>query len=135
MALPLLPPRQAFVFTIPGAPFTKKNSQRIAKKADGTPFIVQSSHSEGWEKTAALHLRSQWHRPGGINQPVLMMAAVFRQRNVGDRLNYWAAVSDALEKSGILTNDKWIHSVDGSRCFVDAANPRVEVTIVTLADD
>lgn len=52
----------------------------------------------------------------------------------GDAVGYYQAVADALEAWGVVPNDKWITSWDGSRIRIDAARPRVEVTL-TLAED
>ncbi len=132
-ALPTQPAGTAWRFEILGAPATKKNSQRIiVNKATGRPMIIGGNSARGWEQNAILQLASQWHRPGALDQAVRMSATVYRERATGDLLNYLAAVSDALEKARVVTNDRWIVSLDGCRMDKDAENPRVEITLVTL---
>ncbi len=58
-----------------------------------------------------------------------MNAQIFRERNVGDLGNYLAAICDALESAGVVINDKWIQSFDGSRLSLDRDNPRVEIVL------
>ena len=131
-ALPLFPAGTQWQFTILGAPRTKKTHQRIARKADGTPFIIGAKTSVGWEQSAIAQLRSQWHRPGAINQPVCVRALFYRERATGDATNFYQAVGDALQESWVLMNDSLIEHWDGSRLRKDAANPRVVVDVVTL---
>jgi Holliday junction resolvase RusA-like endonuclease len=122
-------------FVIHGPPRTKKNHQRIGQ-VRGRPAIFQARSSENWEKQAVSTLLDQRISRGWemANWPVSMRALVYRDRAVGDLLNYLAAISDALEGAGIVSDDKWIVSVDGSRLFKDAKNPRVEVTVLTVLD-
>jgi len=122
-------------YTIRGAPTTKKNSQRIVRRKDGTPFILQSAKHDSWAKSAIIQLRTQH---GCLGMPtyrdkVRLTARVFRQKRVGDLLNYLAAVSDALEHAGVVENDKLIVSLDGCELLHDKANPRVELEIEEVA--
>lgn len=64
----------------------------------------------------------------------LNLAAVFyRDRNVGDLVNYLEAVCDALETAGVVLNDKQIAGLDGCRLDKDAARPRVEMVLTEIA--
>ncbi len=115
-----------------GAPATKKNSQRIVtRKRDGRNFIMQSSQSCDWQKTAAEQICAQ-RRGLCFGYPVAMVAVVYRKRASGDLLNYLAAVSDALEKGGAVTNDRLIVRLDGCRMDKDAINPRVEIELIPI---
>jgi Holliday junction resolvase RusA-like endonuclease len=121
-------------FTILGAPATKKNSQRIVH-VRGKPMIIQSKQHNSWEEYAILQLRSQARRQSlrTITGPVNMCAMVYREKaGRADLLNYLAAVSDALERAGIVENDSQVAGLDGSRLFIDKANPRVEVTLEVM---
>lgn len=132
-ALPIQPAGMAWRFEILGAPATKKNSKRaFVNETTGAAFIANGETSRAWEKSAVWNLISQWHRAGAINQPVRMSATIYRKRATGDLLNYLAAVSDALEKAGVVTNDRWIVSLDGCRLDKDASNPRVVVDVTTI---
>lgn len=118
-------------YVIKGAPRTKKNHQRIARRKDGVPFILQAKTTDAWTRSAVLQLRTQ-HGCLGMptyRVPVRLSARVYREKAVGDLLNYLAAVSDALEAADVVENDRLIVSLDGSQLLKDAANPRVELEI------
>ena len=116
---------------ISGAPRTKKNSQQIVQ-AGGRPRVIQSAQHRAWESRAVLELRQQWHPREPLRVPVRLTATVYRERAVGDLLNYLAAVSDALERARVVDDDRLILSLDGSRLAKDAARPRVELTLTPM---
>ncbi len=135
--------------TILGPPRTKKNHQRIIR-VKGRPVIMQAKTSEGWEKSAVAQLQIQWNhrspmvirgdheeskkRPVPRDGPLSLRALVYRDRKVGDLGNYLAAVCDALERAGVVENDRLIQSFDGSRLLVDKARPRVEIEITPFEE-
>lgn len=125
-------------FTIEGPPRTKKNSMRIVKSGTRSR-LIQSRAAMKWEDDALLQLRSQLHRaPSDLPVvvlpyycgPVSMAATVYRDRAVGDLLNFLSAISDALERAGVVSDDKLIVSVDGSRLALDRKRPRVEIELL-----
>lgn len=122
-------------FIIEGAPRTKKNHQRIIR-VKGRPVIAQAKTADAWENAAILQLQSQAHgfrgdmRCSGV--PLNLRALVYRDANTGDLGNYLAAVCDALERAGVVDNDRWILGFDGSRLLVDRARPRVEIELSPL---
>ena len=130
-------------FTIEGAPRTKKNGMRIVKTRSRAR-LIQSRAAMKWADDAILQLRSQLHRTvthidykrgivaaGGTTiTPQNMRAVVYRDRAVGDLLNFLAAISDALERAGVVSDDKLIVSVDGSRLALDRKRPRVEIELL-----
>lgn len=64
----------------------------------------------------------------------LNLAAVFyRDRNVGDLVNFVEAACDALETAGVVINDKQIAGLDGCRLDKDATRPRVEMVLTEIA--
>ena len=67
-------------------------------------------------------------------KPMHVRALVYRDADRGDLTGYEQAIGDALEARGVIPNDKWIKSWDGTRLLKDAANPRVELLITTLED-
>ncbi len=89
---------------------------------------MPSASACDWTKSAIVQLRSQW-KWSPIERPVSLNAQIFRERNVGDLGNYLAAICDALESAGVVINDKWIQSFDGSRLSLDRDNPRVEIVL------
>jgi Holliday junction resolvase RusA-like endonuclease len=117
---------------IHGAPRTKKNSPRMARnKKTGASFPLPSASYENWEQRAIWQVKQQ-HRGPCIDCPVEVTATIYRERAVGDLINYLQAVADMLQEAGVLTDDKWVMSWDGSRLDKDAANPRVEIAIEVM---
>jgi hypothetical protein len=131
-ALRTFPAGTAWELTILGPPRTKKTHQRIAKRADGSRFIMSAAVTLDWAESAIAQLRAHWHRPGGIDQPVTVRALIYRDKAQGDACGFYQAIGDALQNAWVLTDDKWIDDWDGSRRLKDAANPRVVVTVTTL---
>lgn len=123
--------RAPLALIIDGAPRSKKNSLRRIKRGANT-FTVGSAAWKLWNDKAVWQLRAQ-RRGVTFAGPVNMAAVVYREKAVGDLLNFLAAVSDALEEAGIVTDDKFITQVDGSRLAKDADHPRVEIIITELA--
>lgn len=123
-------------FEILGVPRTKKNSLRRIRRGVRT-FTVSSEAHRGWEQYAILQLRQQLHRYRGRTfhegQRWNMKAIVYRDRDVGDLLNYLAAISDVLENAAAVADDKQIIAVDGSRLSLDRARPRVEIELTEVA--
>lgn len=123
-------------FTIPGAPRTKKNHSVIVKdRKTGTPRVIPSKQFRDWDDAAQLHLaviRSS-SNAGTIQRPVNCMAIFYRDRDVGDAVNYYQALADALEDARIVHDDYLIVSWDGSRLLKDTDNPRIEVTLTEIS--
>lgn len=113
---------------IPIAPVTKKNSQQIWRGRNGRPFVVGSNQSRAWQESAVAHLKRQWTE-APLTHDVNVRARFYRERAAGDLINYCQALADALEKAGVLKNDRQIAAWDGSRLDKDAAHPRTELVI------
>ncbi len=123
-------------FTIDGPPRTKKNHQRIIR-VKGRPVIMQAKTADEWGKSAILQLMGQLRLtgfPAGSGDAVSLRALVYRDRNVGDLGNYLAAICDALERAGVVVNDRLIQSFDGSRLLIDRKNPRVELELTPMVE-
>lgn len=117
-------------FVIKGAPRTAKNHQRIVtNKKTGKPFIISSAPAASWGPQAVNQLVAQKRGMCAIAGPLHVRALIYRDRNTGDLDNYQHAVGDALQKAGVILNDRNIESWDGTRKLIDRANPRVEITI------
>jgi len=120
---------------IPGAPRTKKNSLR--RKMVGK--FLKSLPSEAWCKWRedVLPRLMQWARQNKhapIARPVNCAALFYRDALRGDACGYYQGLGDVLQEAGIVADDKWIVSWDGSRLRKDADDPRVEF-VLTLADE
>ena len=116
-------------FTIPLAPVTKKNSQRIViNRTTGRPMIIPSAAYKDYEREAALFM------PRGvrIDKPVNIKCLFYMPtRRKCDLTNLLEAIDDILVKTGVLSDDNYtvIESHDGSRVFYDKDNPRTEIYI------
>lgn len=116
-------------FTIPLAPISKKNSQRILiNRKTGKPFIMPSAAYKDYEREAALFI------PRGecINSPVNVKCLFYMPtRRKVDLTNLLEAIDDILVKAGLLSDDNFtiVESHDGSRVLYDKTNPRTEIEI------
>jgi Holliday junction resolvase RusA-like endonuclease len=121
-------------FVIEGPPRTKKNSSRILRGRSGKSFVAPSAQAKAWEESAILQIKSQAWAQGRFSLPlqeqVGLCALIYREKDIGDLLNYLAAVSDALERAGVVDDDRLIMSLDGSRLLVDKVRPRVEIEVL-----
>ena len=114
-------------FTLCGAPRTKKNHGKIWRV--GTRTVIKPA--EAW-----LAWRDEMLSVWGVNGlrveiafPVNVRALFYRDAQRGDAVGYYQGLADVLEALGVVVDDKWIVSWDGSRLRKDAINPRVEVEV------
>jgi len=126
---------EVVVHIVGSAPRTKKNSQSIVTTG-GRPRLIQSKAYRQWEKEAKLVYIKPTHtrKQKTIDYQVHCKALVYREKNVGDLINYLQAIADFLEKREVLENDILIKSWDGSRSLKDRDNPRVEVTLTLFEE-
>ena len=125
------------IYLIPGAPVSKKNSQRIVtNRITGKPFIIQSPQYEAYEQAASYFLRPKPKNP--IDYPVTVRCIFYMPtRRKVDKSNLEAAAHDVLVKYGVLADDNRdiIASTDGSRVFYDKNNPRTEIEITAFEEE
>lgn len=127
------------MFTIVGAPRTKKTSNRIVR-CGKFPKVLPSLAFVEWNKVAQLHLlnwktqmRQYEHlQPFPVTTPVNCRALFYRDALRGDACNYYEAIADALQEAGIVHNDSLITQWDGSRMLLDRKNPRIEVELTAI---
>ncbi len=113
-----------------GAPRTKKNHSRLVRAGRRLRLLPSAAH-ERWARSAIAQQRSQWREPPLV-APVAVRATFYRERNVGDLVNYLQALADALEAAGVVANDRLIASWDGSRLGKDTGRPRIELELALL---
>lgn len=119
---------------IPGAPRTKKTSNRVfggrvhpsaayVEWLRGVVTYRPLIHAE------LLHCGVTLPIPG----PVHVRATVYRAQRSGDATGFYQAIGDAIQEKrggiGIICDDAQIVHWDGSRLEVDKINPRVELEI------
>lgn len=121
----------ALEITIPVAPITKKNSQKIVT-VRGRALIVPSDKYRAYERAAR-----PFCPPSMIDVPVNVRAIYYvpTRRRV-DITNLESALLDVLVAAGTLEDDNCsiVVSTDGSRVRYDKNNPRTEVLITTAED-
>ena len=118
-------------FTIPLAPVTKKNSQRIIL-IGGRPRIIPSKKYEEYEKDCAFFMPKV---DAPISCPVNLKAVYYMPaRRRVDLVNLLEATADVLVHYGILEDDNSniIVSTDGSRVLYDKESPRTEIEITEV---
>jgi Holliday junction resolvase RusA-like endonuclease len=113
--------------TLLGKPITKKNSMRIIS-CGGRPRLIQSKAYLAYEEDCLKQLCGGWIP---VNVPIEASCKYYlKDKRKTDLTNLLAATHDILQKSGIITDDALIVSLDGSRIMgVDKGNPRVEIII------
>lgn len=124
-------------YTIPGAPITKKNSQRIFRNPKtGKPFITRSAAYEDFEAAASYYLQPK--PPNPIDSPVTVRCLYYMPtRRRVDLTNLLEATHDILVHCGVLADDncRIVASVDGSRVLYDKDKPRTEIFITDMEAD
>lgn len=114
---------------ITGRPTTKKNSPRVVRFGRFTKVLPSKKYCE-YEEAALVELRKQ--RPTYYDGTVQVTCRYWMpdKRSSPDLVGLLQATSDILETAGILKNDKYIVSYDGSRIMgCDKKKPRVEIDI------
>lgn len=121
--------------TILGVPRPKGNDPDIIWR-NGRAIRLPSKPYRRWYKLAQqqVPLFRAFAREQGVALPIagrVKVSAVFYRRRggPGDLDNYFKGLGDALERLGVLVNDRLIASWDGSRLDVDANRPRIELEI------
>jgi hypothetical protein len=135
---------KTFRLVLPGIPRTKKTSNRtfeIGRRCRacyrGLRTVVMPSEAwEVWCKTLAPLIRSalplRWQP---IAYPVNCAALFYRDALRGDSHGFYQGLADVLQHAGLVADDKWIVSWDGSRLLKDTSRPRVELVITATEGD
>jgi len=123
-------------FVILGSPSIKKNSKRfIRNRSTGQPMLISSQQALKAEKDGLVQLKFQ-KRWETIKDPIHAQFCFFvpdlRKRDLS---NLFEAPQDLLQKSGIISDDSLIRSLDGSRIFLDRKNPRTEITLKPFQEE
>lgn len=127
---------KTLIILIPGTPGIKKNSRKIMiNRRTGNHFIGKNERAASAEHLAIMILKDQKNKLGikTIDYPVNVKFSFYLPtRRLPDLDNLFGLPNDALEKSGIIENDKLIGGFDGSRRYYDSNNPRTEIEITPL---
>ena len=129
-------------YTIDGVARSKKNSQKIIV-ARGRPMILPSDAYKRYEAQAGQYLRNKPEKP--IDAPVQITCIYLMPLNKDgskpkrqlDLVNLLEATCDILVKYKIIADDNAhiVKSVDGSRVFYVAEEPKTYITIMEMNDE
>lgn len=129
-------------YTIDGVARSKKNSQKIIV-ARGRPMILPSDAYKRYEAQAEQYLRNKPEKP--IDAPVQITCIYLmplnkdgsKPRRPLDLVNLLEATCDILVKYKIIADDNAhiVKSVDGSRVFYVAEEPKTYITIMEINDE
>lgn len=131
-------------------PRTKKNSAQMLPHMKRPTLIPSAAYLE-WERVAIKTFlgegiikrvgttdkgkpiyRVQGAEP--IDYPVNCRAMIYREKLVGDSVGFYQAIGDFLQLAGVVVNDKFIVSWDGSRLLKDPVRPRVELELTRVGE-
>ena len=143
-ALTLAVIEEAPHFVLPGRLIMKKNNIKpIVLKGIGRAAIAYTSTWKKFERTAVPCLESQrvktacpWRRGDAkasfpLAFPVHVVVRYHLDGgNYPDLLEVTHTIGDLLEAAGILDNDGWIASTDGSRILCDPTEAKTDIWIV-----
>ena len=119
---------------IPINPTTKKNRQSIIKQGNKT-YIIPSKEFQAYQREAGWFIT---HKDELIDEPLEIECRFYRstERRV-DLTNLLEAIDDILVHYKVIKDDyfKIIKSHDGSRVFIDRANPRTEIVIRSFSGE
>jgi len=121
--------RMVIRFTVFGIPRTKKTHNVLARAGSRLVILPNKKWTEWVERAYMVWPRG---RTDLQDVPYNICALFYRDANRGDAVGYYQGLADLLEKRGIISNDKWLVSWDGSRLLKDKGNPRVEITLTAV---
>jgi Holliday junction resolvase RusA-like endonuclease len=108
-------------FAYTGQPRSKKNGKEISKNSrTGRSFLRSNKNVEDAECLAAVAIRTQWKSDVKLMCRVNCKFTFYLQckstsENTPDLSNLYELPQDALERAGVLANDRKIEGHDGSR--------------------
>ena len=129
-------------YVIPNPAVTKKNSQQIIM-VKGRPMIIPSKAFKAYEAAAAPYFQNKPEKP--IEEPVQVTCIYLmplnkdgsKPRRSLDLVNLLEATCDILVKYKIIADDNAhiVKSVDGSRVFYVAEEPKTYITIMEMNNE
>ena len=107
-----------FKCTIPGRVGIKKNSKRLVPDRH---VILSSTRYITWENTAILHMIQARPPDEPLKCPLLAILIFYfkNQKHEPDLDNMLAGPLDALQKAGIIKNDKQIMAIHAEKIIGD----------------
>lgn len=123
---------------LPSAPRTKKTSNRIFFLGRRCPACARGAHakvmpSEAWENWCnRLVPQIKTALPPGwkpIDFAVNCAALFYQDVDRADACGLYQGLADLLQHAGVVANDRFIRTWNGSEALKDATNPRVELVL------
>lgn len=130
------------------SPKTKKNHAQLIPHIK-RPLLVPSEAYREWERAGIRSLLGEGlikrvpgsddkkayrvHGREPIDYPVNCRALIYRDALRGDAVGFYQAIGDFLQLAGIVTNDRYIVSWDGTRLCKDSVRPRIELELERVA--
>ena len=111
--------------TFYGAPRTKKTHNQL-RMSGGRLKVIPSAAWMRW-RDECLKQVHPWMRLR--DQAYNVSADFYRERATGDAVGFYTGLADVLEEAGIVSNDRFLVSWEGSRLLVDREHPRTEITL------
>ena len=125
--------------TIPLNPIPKKNSNRIARRRDGSRFLLPSERFEQYQNQCGFFLGRYRNASGYPLDGAMEISCTFYRetKHRVDLTNLLEGIDDILVHYGVIKDDSWkyIVSHDGSRIRFDKENPRTEITIRSIKNE
>lgn len=122
-----LNPDEALVIKLVGDPKTKKTSNRIfrpGKGNKGRAVVMPSQSFENYRCEVMTTLVRAWRGRKPLREPVWIEAEFnSKDRQRKDLNGLMQALGDLMVEAGILQDDFWIHSWDGTRRICDREKP------------
>lgn len=119
-----------FRAVLAGRARVKKNSlQRKYSFAQRRTLTLPSDLYLAWEKAAVLDLKSQWGWRDPIDKPIILRARFYfkNRQHEPDLSNCLEGPQDALQKAGVIANDRLITRIYAEKFFGE--EPRVEIEL------
>ena len=123
--------RVYYRFTLPGAPKTKKTSNRVLRMGKRNMVLPSKAWIE-WRDACQEHVDDHPELKLELARPVNMAARFYREALRGDLSGYVSGVCDVLQEIGAVVNDAHITQFDGTRLEIDRTNPRTEILLTLL---
>jgi hypothetical protein len=132
-AMPRTEGLDTLTLTLYGAPRTKKTHNRLVVH-QGRHKVLPSAQWTAWRD--ALKASGQvkpWMRLR--DQPYNCAALFYRDADRGDATGYYQGLADVLVYLGILSDDVWVRTWNGSELLKNSAHPRVEIVLTPVNGD
>lgn len=123
---------------LPSAPRTKKTSNRhfeigrrctLCKRGQHTKTMPSEAWQDWCDRLVPMIKAALPENWAPIDYAVNCAALFYQDVDRADACGLYQGLADVLQHAGVVANDRWIKTWDGSLPLRDAANPRVELVL------